>query len=84
MVPSAVFVMAVALHNKLPLSSKFSRNLGSMPKTYTNVLLTLGKYMTRFLVKSFGEYCGRTVLTDASFWPSSNCISAQKIVSVST
>ena len=36
----AVFVEAVALQNKFPLSSKFSRNPGSMPNTYTHVLST--------------------------------------------
>jgi len=35
MIPSAVFVAAVALQNKFPLSSKFSINPESMPKTYT-------------------------------------------------
>jgi len=35
MIPSAVFVTAVTLQNKFPLSSKFSRNPGSTPKTYT-------------------------------------------------
>ena len=35
MIPSAVFVAAVPLQNKFPLSSKFSRNTGSIPKTYT-------------------------------------------------
>jgi len=44
MIPSAVFVAAVWLQNKFPLSSKFSRIPGSMPKTYTHVLSTWGKY----------------------------------------
>ena len=57
MIPSAVFHVAVAQQNKIPLSNKFSRNLGNMPKTYTHVLSTSGKYMTGFLVKSFGECC---------------------------
>ena len=34
-------------------------------------------------MKSFGECCGSTVLTVACYWPSSNCIPTQKIVSVS-
>jgi len=40
--------------------------------------------MAGFLVKSFGGCCANTVLTGASCWPSSNCIPAQKIVSMST
>ena len=35
MIPSAVFVAAVAIQNKFPLPSKLSRNPGSMPKTYS-------------------------------------------------
>jgi len=35
MMPSAVFVAAVASQNKVPLSSKFSRNPGIIPTTYT-------------------------------------------------
>ena len=80
MIPTAVFVAAVAPQNKFPLSSKFSRNPGRMPKTSS----TSGKYMAGFLVKSFGGCCGLTVLTGASCWPPNNCISAQKIVSMST
>jgi len=57
MIPSAVFYVAVAQQNKIPLSNKFSRNLGNMPKTYTYALSTSGKYMAGFLVKSFGECC---------------------------
>jgi len=37
-----------------------------------------------FLVKSFRGRCGSTVLTGASCWPSSDCIPAQKIVSMLT
>jgi len=40
--------------------------------------------MVGFLVKSLGGCYGNTVLTGASCWPSSNCIPAQKIVSMST
>ena len=58
MIPSAAFVGGVALQNKFPLSSKFSRNPGSMPKTHTHVLSTSVKYMARFLVKSFGGVAG--------------------------
>jgi len=66
MILSATFVLAVALQNKFPLSSNFSRNPGSMPKMYTHVLLTSGKYMAAFLVKSFGGCCGSAVLAGAS------------------
>jgi len=45
MIPRAVFFAVVALQNKFPLSSKFSRNPGSMPKTYAHVLSTWGKYI---------------------------------------
>ena len=89
MIPSAVFVTTVALQNKFPLSSKFSRNPGSMPKTYTHVLSASGKYMAGFLVKSFGGCRGSTVLTVASLstgascWPLSSRITALKIVSMS-
>jgi len=84
MIPNAVFVTTVAVHNIFPLSSKFWRYPGSMPKTNTHVLLTLGKYMALFLVKSFGGCCGSTVLTGAYCWPSSHRIPVQKIVSLST
>jgi len=48
--------------------SSFLRNLECMPKTFTHVLSTSRKYTTAFLVKSFGECCGRTVLTVACYW----------------
>ena len=44
----------------------------------------LEKVYDRVLVKSFGRCCGSTVLMGASCWQSSNCIPAQKIVSVLT
>jgi len=84
MIPSAVFVATVALQKKFLLSSKLSRNPGSIPKTYTYVLSTSGKYVVVFLVKSFGVCCGSTVLTGAYCWPSSHRIPVQKIVSMST
>jgi len=84
MIPSAVFVVAVALQNKFPLTSKFSTNPGSMPKTSTHVLPPWGKYMAGFLMKSFWGRCGSTVLMGASCCPSSNYIPVQKIVSLST
>ena len=58
MIPSAVCVVAAGLQNKFSLSSKFSRNLGSTPRTYTHVLSNSGKYMARFLVKVFGGVVG--------------------------
>jgi len=84
MIPNAVFVAATAVQNKFPLSSKVSRNPGSMPKTYTHVLSTSGMYMAGFRVKSFGECCANAVLTGISFWPPTNCIPVQKVVSLST
>jgi len=83
MIRSADFVAAVALQNIFPLSSKIFRNPGSMPRAYTNVLSTSGKYMAGFLVKSFGGCYGSAVLMGASCWQSSNCNLAQKIVSLS-
>jgi len=68
-IPNAVFVAAVALQNKFPLARKFSRNPGSMPKTYTHVLSTSRKHTSGFLVKNFSGCCGSTVLTGASCWP---------------
>jgi len=55
-----------------------------MQKMSTHVLLTSRKHMTRFLVKSFGECCGTTVLMAACYCPSSHCVPAQKFMSVST
>jgi len=82
MIPSVVFVAAVALKKKFLLSRKFSRIPGMMPKIYTRVLSISGKCMAGFFVKSFGECYGSTVLTGASCWPSSS-IPDQKIVSAS-
>jgi len=76
MIPSAVFVPPVALQNKFPPSSRFLRNLGSMPNTISR------NHTTGFLVKSFGECCESTVLTAACYWPSSHCIPAQRFVSM--
>jgi len=75
MISSAVFVAALALQKKFPLSSKLSMNPGSMPKTYT-CFVDLEKAYDRFLVKRFEERCGSTVLMAACFWPSSHCIPA--------
>jgi len=49
---NAIFVAAVALQNKFPLSSKFSRNPGSMPKTQAHISSTSGKCMDGFLVEA--------------------------------
>ena len=65
--PRAVFVPAVAIQTKFSLFSKFSINLGSMPKMFTYVLSTSRKHTTRFHVRSFGECCGSTVLTAACY-----------------
>ena len=56
--PNAVFILPTALETKISLSSKFLRNLGSMPKTFTHVLSTSRKHTIGFLVKIFGECCG--------------------------
>ena len=53
-----------------------------MPKTTTHVLSTSRKNTTEFLVKSFVECYGITVLTTC-YWSSSHCIPAQKFVPVS-
>jgi len=75
----------VKLQNKFPLSSKFSRIPGSMPKPYTYVLSTWEKYIYGGVPrKKLWVCCGSTVLTGASCLPSSNCILIQKIVSLST
>ena len=83
MIPSAVFVQAVALQCEFSLSSKFLRNLGSMPKTSTHALSTSRKHTTEFIVKSFGKRCVSTVLTAACYRVSSHCIPVQTFVSVS-
>ena len=83
MIPSAGFILAIALHTKISLSSKFLRNPGSMPKAFTHVLTTSREHTTEFLVKSFGKRCVSTVLTAACYWLSSLCIPAQMFVSVS-
>jgi len=83
MIPSSVFIATVALHNKFALSSKFSRNPGSMPKKYRRVSSTSGKdgkYIAGFLVKSSVAVVGvRCCLLLAVKY-----IPAQKIMSVST
>jgi len=76
MIPTAVFVGVVALQNKYPLYSKFSRKPGSRPN---KGFVDLGKYMAGFLVKSFGGCCGSAVWTGAPCWPSSNCILVQTL-----
>ena len=84
-IPSAFFVAAVALQKKFPLFRKFSRNHGSMPKTYIHVLSIWGKHIYgQVPPKKLWGCCGSAVLTGASCWPSSNCILVQKIGSLST
>ena len=58
MIPSAVFILPIALQTKISLSSKIVRNLGSMPTTFTHVSSTSKKYTIGFLVKSFGSVAG--------------------------
>jgi len=58
---------------------KFSRNPGSMPKTFTDVLST----SVKSFVKCFGGCCGSPVLLGASCRPPNRCIPAQKVASVS-
>ena len=82
MMPSAIFVLTAALQTKFSLSSKFLKNLRSMPNLSTPVLSTSRKHTTGFFVKSFGKCCGKAVLTVACYWPSSR-IPAQNYVSVS-
>jgi len=50
---------------------------------FTNALSTSRKHLTGFLVKSFAERCGCTVVTAACYWPSRHCIPAQKFMSLS-
>jgi len=83
MIPSAVCIPVVALHNKFSLSSKFMRNLGSTQKTSAHASSNSRKYTTGFLVKSFGECCKSTMLIATCYWSTSHCIPAQKFVSVS-
>jgi len=80
MIPSAVLVPDVALQTKFSLSSKFSKNLGSMPWTSAHVLSTSRKHTTGFLVKNFWRCCGSTVSTAACYCVSSHCIPAQRFV----
>jgi len=47
MIPSAVFVPAVALQTKFSLSSKYLGNLGSMPKNIYTYFVDLEKAYDR-------------------------------------
>jgi len=63
MIPSAVFVTAVAQQNKIPLSNKCSRNLRNIPNTYAvyTCFVHLGKLYDRVpLDKLWGVFreCG--------------------------
>jgi len=80
MIPSVVFVSAVALKKNFLLCSKFSRIPRMMPKVYTRVLSISGMCMAGFFVKSFGRCYGSTVMTGTSCWPSTS-IPDHKIVS---
>ena len=85
MIPSAVFVAAVAIQNKFPLPSKLSRNPGSMPKTYSlHMFCRHRESIDRVSRETRWECCVSTVLMAACYWPSNNCIPVQKIMSVST
>ena len=72
-----------SIQTKIPLSSKFLRNLGVCQKLSNTYFVDLEKAYDRFLVKSFGECCGSTVLTTACYWLLSHCTPAQKFVSAS-
>jgi len=76
MIPSPVFVSALAQQTKFSLSSKFSRNLDITLKTSMYVLSTLRKCTTGFLVKSFEKCCGtddsRQLLVIQSFYSCSD------------
>jgi len=43
MIPSAVFILAIALQTKISLYSKFLRRFGSMPKTFNTCFVDLEK-----------------------------------------
>ena len=58
--------------DQISLSSKFSRNLGTMPQASTHILSTSRKHTAVFLVESFGKCCGNMVLTAAFYWPLSH------------
>ena len=78
----ANFVLAIKVQCKFSLTSKFSRNLGSMPKMATLVSSTSPRHTIGSLEKSFGECCGRTVLKAACYWQSCHYIPAQKFLCV--
>ena len=65
--------------------SNFREILGACQrKTSFGDLGKVWKVYCRVSREKFCGCCGGTLLTGASCWPSSNCIPAQKIVSVST
>ena len=55
-ISSAFFFRAVTVQTNFSLPNKFSRNLGSMPKTSTHILST--KHTNGSLVKSFVDVAG--------------------------
>ena len=71
----------VTLHLKFCKVSPF-RVLGRLT-LFTHVLSTPGKYRPGSLWKVWW-CCGCTMLTAVCYWPSNNCVPAQKIVSVLT
>jgi len=77
--PNAVFVLLLALQNTYCCSSKFWRILRSKGKTSTHVLSSSRNHATRFIVKSFGECCGSTMLTDICYWPSNHKVRSCEI-----
>ena len=73
------FVPAVVIQTAFRSPAKFWEHA----KDVFTALWTSRKHTTWFLVKNFGELWVSTVLTAASYWPSSHYIPAHKLVSVS-
>ena len=73
--PSAVFVRAIALQTKISRSRKSLRNLGSMPMMFARFVY-LKNQSTGSLKEKLVECCGITVLTTACWWPSNHSIPA--------
>jgi len=82
-IPSAVFVLDVALYRRtsaFSLSSKFSRNLGVLS---LHMFCRPGERIRPVPRGKFWECCGNTVVVAACISPSSHCIPAQKFMSAS-
>ena len=73
MIPSAVFVPAIAIKTTFHSPAQILRNLGSMLKTSSPALSTTRKHKTGLLLKSFGECCVSTMLTSACYKSLSSC-----------